>query len=485
MKDEVFRKIKENYNERATDSPFECEFYSRDLAPVPALLVNPLFNTMPDIVVRPASTVEVAEILQMAWKNNIPVTPRAGASTVYFNSVPTKGGILMDLNLIKGIVELDEEKMTVTVKAGTTWSELEEYLNNKGFSTKSYPTSAPVATIGGWFCMMGYGIGSIKYGSLLSQVKAVEVVLPKGEIKEASLVTAPALDWFAGSEGTLGVITQLELEVRPLNSMKHFLIQIPDTAELNEILNKIINAEVLPYNLHFSESNYNKGMKELGFGPDGIDGCLVEVDYEGPEDELTRAEKIITSIITDSDNGAVLLPVENAKEEWDERFLALRLKRGGPSQLGGEVWLPVDRLVNYLEDIELLDKRYKLGLVSYGHIVTSEHATVMTMFYSDETKTLNYIMDLSMVKKIHDIGHRNGGYPYGVGLWNTPYIGNIFQKPQLTELRKRKKKLDSKGIMNPGKVYRPPVLLNSFNFRIGMDVLAKINQVVGRRNRRG
>jgi glycolate oxidase len=104
----------------------------------------------------------------------------------------------------------------------------------------------------------------------------------------------------------------------------------------------------------------------------------------------------------------------------------------------------------------------------------------MTTFYADETKTIKYIFNLSLVKKIHDIGHRYGGIPYGVGVWNSPMVGRIHQAPELAELRKRKKTLDSKGIMNPGKVYRAPLLINPFNYSMGMTVLAGVRKVIGK-----
>ena len=193
MKNEALEQIKQRFGDRATDSPFERHLYSRDMAPVPALLVNPLFNTLPDLIVRPADADEAAEILKLAFANHIAVTPRAAASTVYFNSVPIRGGIVMDLNLIKGVAGLDASAMTVTVKAGTTWLELDQYLNPLGYATKSFPSSAPAASIGGWFSMMGYGIGSLKYGSLLSQVRAVEAVLPTGEVRRLTRETKPPL----------------------------------------------------------------------------------------------------------------------------------------------------------------------------------------------------------------------------------------------------------------------------------------------------
>jgi len=483
MKAGVLDEIKGKYGDRATDAPYECSLYSRDLAPVPALLVDPLFNTMPDLVVRPANMEEVAEILRTAWTENIPVTPRAGASTVYFDTVPVKGGVVMDLNLLRGVVRLDEERMTVTVQAGTTWSELDDYLNRRGLTVKSYPSSAPGASIGGWFCMMGYGIGSLKYGSLLSQVRSAEVVLATGEVKVLTKETDPPLSWFAASEGTLGIVTSLELEVRKLTPMKHFLMRIANIPEMTRVLSELKDAPVTPYNLHFADPACMRAMHDLGLIPDDIqDGCILEIDYEGSDRELAQAEDVIRAMA--ADNITInMLPSEIAAMEWEERFKALRLKRGGPSVLGGEVWLPTDELADYLADINKMSLSYGINLISYGHVVTPKHATVMTMFYADETKTIKYIFNLSLVKKIQDIGYRHQGYPYGVGLWNTPYINRIYSRKQLNELRERKKALDPKSILNPGKVYRSPLLMNPFTFGIGMDVLAGILRAAGRGGR--
>ncbi len=480
MKNEALEQIKRRFGDRATDSPFERSLYSRDMAPVPALLVNLLFNTLPNLIVRPSDADEAAEILKLAFANHIPVTPRAGASTVYFNSVPVQGGIVMDLNLIKGVAGLDASGMTVTVKAGTTWRELDQYLNPLGFATKSYPSSAPAASIGGWFSMMGYGIGSMKYGSLLSQVRAVEAVLPTGEVRRLTRDTEPPLSWFSASEGTLGIITQLELEIRKSSPMKHFWLAFPDAGKMGRALECITHAQPVPYNVHFADDRYALAMRSLGFSPaDATPGYTLGIDYEGSQEELQQAQVTIAALVG-VDPAVHLFPPETAEREWAEKFNALRLKRGGPSVLGSEIWLPATALSDYLSDIRKMAGRYSLDLISYGHGVTPDHATVMTIFHTDETKTMDYILDLSLVKKIHDVGCRHGGSPYGVGLWNTPYLGRIFSSPRLNELRRRKQMLDSRGIMNPGKVYRPPVVLNRLNFTAGMEVLAAVRRVAGR-----
>ncbi|MCX5820521.1 MAG: FAD-binding oxidoreductase [Deltaproteobacteria bacterium] len=480
MKNAALEQIKQRFGRRATDSPFECSLYSRDMAPVPAFLVNPLFNTLPEMIVRPADAEEAAEILKLAFANHIPVTPRAGASTVYFNSVPVRGGIVMDLNLIKGVVGLDEYGMTVTVKAGTTWRELDEYLNPLGFALKSFPSSAPSASIGGWFSMMGYGIGSMKYGSLLSQVRAVEAVLPTGDIRRLTRDTDPPLEWFAASEGTLGVITRLEVEIRKLSPMKHFLLAFPDAGKMDRALEAVIHAPVIPYNVHFADDRFASAMHSLGFFPiDSAPAHTLGIDYEGGDAELKTAQDMVAALVG-TDYTIRLFSAETAEREWAEKFNALRLKRGGPSVLGSEIWLPVNVLSGYLSDIRKMANRYEIDLISYGHVVAPDRATVMTMFYTDETKTIAYILDLSLVKKIHDVGRRHGGCPYGVGLWNTPYLGRMFTSAHLNELRRRKRMLDSRGIMNPGKVYRSPALLNPFNFAAGMEVLAAVRRVAGR-----
>ena len=469
--------IKKEYGIRASDSLMERRLYSRDLAPVPALLVQPMFNTLPDLVVRPATAGEVSDLVKRACSEHIPVIPRAGATTVFFNTVPVSGGMVIDLNLMNGVVGLDELGMTVTVKAATTWFDLEDYLNQRNYSCKSVPSSAPAATVGGWLCMMGYGIGSLKYGSLISQVRAIEVVLPNGRIEKITKGSNSWIEWYAASEGTLGIVTEIELEIRPLTSMKHFLLHVPDIRRALFVMENMMDGKQVPYNMHFSDAHYLRAMKALGMSHlDNDSGCLVAVDYEGSLEELSAAAGDMDRFLK-SDRSVTLLPETLAEEEWKERFRSIRLKRGGPSVLGGEIWLPIRNMPAYMDDVERMAKRYGVDLISYGHVVSPEHATMMTVFFTDETKSLKYMLDLSLVKKIQDAGYHNGGCPYGVGLWNTPYIRRIHNHANLKKIRGRKKNMDPFNIMNPGKVYRQPLMLNALPFHMGMEFFAALRRL--------
>ena len=175
------------------------------------------------------------------------------------------------------------------------------------------------------------------------------------------------------------------------------------------------------------------------------------------------------------------MPEALAELEWEERYKSIRIKRGGPAVLGGEMWLPIKSLPDYLDDIQKMAKAYGVNLMSYGHIVSPERATAMTMFFAEETKTLQYIINLSLVKKIQDAGYSHGGCPYGIGLWNTPYLSRIYTSSQLKDLKVRKRRLDPQDVMNPGKVYSAPFMLNAFNFYVGMEVFALMRRIFGKR----
>lgn len=476
IKRSTVEQLKSNFGRRATDSPLDRELYSRDLAPVPAPLVKPFFQTLPDLIIRPQNAAEISTILAQAHRETIAVTPRASGSTVFFNAVPVQGGLVLDLGLLEGVHGLDKDSLTVTVGPATTWLDLETYLNREGLGCKSMPSSAPSASVGGWLSMMGYGIGSLKYGDMAGQVSSIEVVLPDGTIHRATKKSDPPLDWFCGAEGTLGIITEIELEIRPLSSMRHLLMHVADRRDVGGVMSHLAAMSPTPYNVHLSDSSFLRKMKELGFSEQTIEsGCLLAVDFEGSDSDLHTAENEI-ALLRNSFTSISMPPQQTAREEWNERFRSIRLKRGGPSMLGAEVWLPISHAEAYLEEIDKVSKTYGLALMSYGHIVSQEHATVMTMFFSDETKLVPYLLDLSIVKKVQDVGYKLGGTPYGVGLWNTPYLGRIYAKSELQRIRERKRKLDPKGIMNPGKVYKPPFVLSPPIFNIGMEVAAFVRR---------
>lgn len=471
MKAETREKLQAMLGNRASADPFELGCYERDVAPVPEYLARPFANTRPELVLRPATTTEVAAIVAVAATERIPLTPRAGASTAFFNAVCAKGGILVDLNGLDRILAIDAAVPKVRVQAGVTWWRLERELNRCGLALRSYPSSARSATVGGWLAMLGYGIGSLAYGPLADQVLAAQVVLPDGQTVECSRGSEPPLDWLTGSEGTLGIVTEVELGVRVRPEREwHGLAAFATAAGAELFIRRVLELPQKPFNLHFSDPACNAVRHRLGLaGETAAHSCTVAFDADGSVAETELAAADFARCLREA--GGDDLGGE-ASAEWEHRFFSFALKREGPSMLGAEMWLPVRRLAAYLADVAQLDRSSRLGLLSYCHVETQQHALLMTAFHTDERDSLGFLQGLAFTKQLQDIGARHGGVPYGVGLWNTPYLGRIHQAAELAELRRRKQRLDPYGIMNPGKLYQAPLLMQPPLFGLGMAALA-------------
>jgi glycolate oxidase len=471
--------LAELLGDRYTESAFERSFYRRDLAVVPSLLASLVGDTLPAAVARPRTAEEVSAIVRYAAERRLPLTPRAAATTAYWNAVPMRGGLVLDLNGMRGLVSLDGATLRATVLPGTRWEELDRALRRRGCTLLSYPTSAPAATVGGWISMEGHGIGSLKHGGVAEQVTGMEVVLADGTITDVPATSDAPGTWsakpFAGSEGTLGIITRVELTVRPQPpAMGHHLLVFPDMAALQGAAASLSAGTPRPFYIHFAAPSYGQFLRRAGFGPPAsgptASGPTLALTYDGDAAEVTAgAERVRHEAAR---WGGDALPTGAAARAWAERFFALRLKRAGPSILGAESWLPLDRLAEYEAGVAALSARQRLLMATYGAVVAPGLATVMSLYPCDETRPGPYVLALSLTKKLTDIAFRHGGRPYGSGVWNTPYLS----RAELADRRVRKARMDPMNLLNPGKAGRPPLLLWPPAFKMGMDVLAGLRR---------
>ena len=445
--------------DRFTDDLIERRHYARDLAPVPGLIVKPFFKTLPDAVVRPAGVEQVAHVMQQAARLHLPVTPRAAGSTSYYNSVPVRGGIVLDVNDLRDGIDLDSAHQTVRVLPATTWFQLDDALQQQGFATKSYPSSAVSATIGGWVNTQGHGIGSLQYGSLGEQLISLQVVLPDGQVRTITRETHPPLDWFVASEGTLGIITQVELSVRPRPvAESHHLFALGDLNSLGQSIQTLARAEPRPYTVFFADDGYLELLQRSGFHvpfqPTPAARSLLLVSFQGESSQVNQGKALLPRV------SGRELPADLAIEEWSLRLFHLRTKRAGPSLLAAEMWLPVNNLAPYLHDVA----RFAGIIGNYGLVVAPDQVQITSIYPADERQPFAYLAAIGFTRRLYDLGAHYGGRPYGVGLWNTAYLSRLFSREKLAELRRRKAQLDPDNMMNPGKLYAAPFPLWPITF---------------------
>ncbi|MFC2019495.1 FAD-binding oxidoreductase [Chloroflexota bacterium] len=187
----------------------------------------PFIGGKPDIIVKPTSTEEVAQILRLATETATPVVPAGGREGIAAGAVPTSGGILIDLTLMNKIVSISKKSRAVRAQAGITYTRLRDGLRKEGYWLGNQGPAGPMGgTLGGGISLVSTGQGGGQYGQYGENVLGLQVVLPTGDIIETGSMSNPDCDWyhryccgidaaglFIGGAGCLGIITEAAVKI--------------------------------------------------------------------------------------------------------------------------------------------------------------------------------------------------------------------------------------------------------------------------------
>src|SRR5437867_2128928 len=268
--------------DRVPRSEFEGRVYSHDFASLPkiALLQWKLY---PDFVALPQTTEEVAALVKLSDESLLQITPRGGGTGWYGGSVPNRGGVLIDMRKMNHIVKFDPDGRTVTVEAGATWKDLEDFVESKGFALPIVPVNAIGSTVGGAINSGSTGFGAPRGGSLRDAIARLQVVLPDGSLlKTASEADADGhlanlTPLFFGAEGTLGIITEATIRVVPKpESSKAIAYAFPSLAASARFLKEIVDSALVPYHAALASRDHFVFERALRpDSPDPADAALV------------------------------------------------------------------------------------------------------------------------------------------------------------------------------------------------------------------
>lgn len=245
-------------------------------------------------VVKPLTTEETRRVVEIASDFRIAVTPRGGGSGTQGGTFAPYGGITVDLTRMNQIIEIDEDSLVVTAEAGLPGPELEQVLEAKGLMLAHYPGSFHLgATIGGYVAARGSGVLSTKYGKAEDQVLQVRAVVPPGKVVQTLPVPSHAsgpdlLQTLVGSEGTLGIITEIAMRLDPLPEVREFLsFSFPDIFAGIEAARRIMTSRLRPAVVRlYDEADSQKLREWVGIPFTGTlmvimcDGDRGLVDYE-------------------------------------------------------------------------------------------------------------------------------------------------------------------------------------------------------------
>ncbi len=472
---------------RISEFEFERRLYSHDVAPLPKMMEMG-FKMVPDIVVRPKSASEVSKIVKLAIKEQTPIVPRGGACWALGGAVPVLGGIVVDMATMNDIIEIDRKNLTVTVGPGITWGDLDDILLREGYMIGAYPSSAPAATVGGWINTGGVGIGSYKYGGVEKQILGIEMVLPKGDI---AVFGSDSLgsdyfgdnirNFFAGAEGTLGIITKITLRIYPApDELRPISYVFPDLAAMCDAIYELTRAPITPLHISFFDGNHFDYLRLMGKDVPNIKAML-NVALEGTNASLDGDEKIVDEIMLR--NRGEKQNKEFSHHEWEMRLYEMNTKRLGPTIMLAEGMIPVSKLYEMIKSTLKVFKKMKLNGAITGTVPDRNTIAFMPYCLTDERK-LRSLMAMAFTKKIGDLSFKLGGRPAGLGIF---FAGNLkkLHGDGADVMRSVKSVMDPYDIMNPGKttegMTRFGVPIPAFGMNMGMDMMAIMARLPGMR----
>jgi glycolate oxidase len=350
--------------DRVRSDNMERLLHSHDLAPLPKMMEFG-FRMQPDAVVRPKNAKEISEIVKFAIKEQVPLVPRGGASWGFGGAVPVEGGIVLDMTSMNDIIRMDVANLEVEVGAGATWKKVHDEALKAGLFIGYYPSSAPAATIAGWIATGGLGIGSYKYGSVVANVRNMEVVLPEGQIINTGFnyVSDHSSGYnlnslLVGSEGTLGLVTKVTLKAVPAPEViKPVSVMFATLKDVFPMMHEITRKRINPLHVSFVDENHTRYLKEVGRHSPG-DGAVLNIVLEGDRESVEWEEKVISGLITK--HGGKRLSDEEAQHEWEENPYELRVREVGVSAALAEVVIPITEFEAVIGEMYKLIKGMKM-----------------------------------------------------------------------------------------------------------------------------
>jgi len=418
----------------------------------------------PDIVVFPTTTEQISQIMKLANKEKIPVTPRGGGTNVSGGSVPIMGGIVLCTTKMNKILKIDKENLTATVEPGVVLQDLTLQLAKEGLFFPPDPQSFLGATMGGIIAENAGGPACVKYGVTKQYILGIEVVLPTGEIVNLggrtlkNVVGYDLLHIFISSEGTLGVVTGAELKLRPMSPARKTLMAVyADVSIAGESVYRVLENGVIPNKIELLDNwiiNRIEEMMPMGLPKDADAVLLFECD--GIQESVDKEIETIAEIVRKY--GATDVRIAETQADADKYWMARRAGFAAtfgktPTVLSEDVTVPRGNIPALIKKVKEIGKKYNVENCILGHAGDGNlHPSVLTDIKNKE----HYERAVAAVDEIIEAAVALGGVlsgEHGIGLEKQKFFNRVTNPVVIKMMKDIKKLFDPNNIMNPGKIW--------------------------------
>jgi len=441
---------------RYFDNPEDLLMYSYD-----AFMVK----GMPEVVLLPVNTEEVSRIMKVASREKIPVTPRGAGTNLTGGSVPTRGGITLSFTKMNRILNIDKENRSAAVQPGVINMDFQKELAKRGLYYPPDPGSMAVTTMGGNVAENAGGPRAVKYGVTKDYLLGLEVVLASGQVmrtggKTLKNVTGYNLtQLFCGSEGTLGLITEITVKLIPLPETKRTLqAAYKNLSDAGKTVSRVFEIGILPVALEILDKTFINIIEDythLGLPREAEALLLIEVD--GPETAVAPQAERLTQLCREM--GAHEVKVAKTVAENDEIWRARRSAYGAearlrPTAIAEDCTVPVGNLVAMFHEVAKIAEKYKLLIPVLAHAGDGNlHPQILTDNRDEEEmKRVMKAIDEISIKAVELGGTLTG--EHGIGIAKREILPLELGDTAMEITKNIKMAFDPLNILNPDKVVR-------------------------------
>lgn len=419
---------------------------------------------LPEILVFPGNEQQIVEIIKLANRCLIPVTPRGGGSGLVGGAVPLYGGIVIDLGRMNQIVEVNTDAQYMIVQPGVRTLDIQQTANKFGLLYAGDPCSSDDCVIAGNVATNAGGNKAVRYGVTADQVYELEVITPQGELvtlggrlKKNSTGYGLA-KLIAGSEGTLGIITRITLKLYKLPPyMPTYLAVLPDLQDACKLVGALLRDSKLdPVSLEIVDRKTIAALEryqgqKLFLGCEG-DCVIIQLEADSLEELNNKRTQLLAvcgayqCLNADEVDGNVIWP---ARRKWGKA-----LEVDYPVSASEDIVVPVDEIAAFIRKLTQTIEKFRLDFRIAGHAgdgnmhVRIQPGKAPLAIWEDTLKAFR----AKLYEEVYSLGGRLSG-EHGIGLKRKAALHTIINPSELELMKAVKIAFDPNLILNPGKIF--------------------------------
>jgi glycolate oxidase len=425
------------------------------------------YRQRPELVVFPRTTEEVAAVVKLCHEREIPWVARGAGTGLSGGALPLEKGVLIVLTRMKEIISIDLENQRIVVQPGVINNWVTQAVSGAGFYYAPDPSSQIVCSIGGNIAENSGGVHCLKYGATTNHVLGLTLVLPDGSVVNVggAVQETPGYDLtglFVGSEGTLGIATEITLKI--LKTPESICVLLADFSEMEaaaQSVADIISAGIIPAGMEIMDNFSINAVEDVVatncYPRDAAAILLVELDGLGVEVEVNQTQVAAICRRNGARGITAAFDAETRLKLWKGRKAAFAAAgKLSPNYFVQDGVVPRAQLVQILQDIEALSQKYGFSVANVFHAGDGNlHPLILYDQKIPGAWEQVEALGGEILQRCVELGGSLSG-EHGIGIDKNEFMPGMFSAVDLETMQWVRQVFNPQNLANPGKLFPAP-----------------------------